>query len=203
MAELTLDQLLGSGGLSEGFQMLQGAEPQERRAVLGDMFQKAVPFISPPGVPEAMAGRDMSMRDLMLGGIFGALGGKRPFQGARKANLFGGKSLREVGLDGAISKQTGRPFWAAVVDRRDGKILQEIPFSKAQASDFHHSFYVDSRHLSPLSKGDAELVFFRSDGIIDISVKAPSDLHPLVKQRILEQVSPAGDFKSFTFQAPR
>jgi hypothetical protein len=79
MAELTLDQLLGSGGLGEAAGMLQEAEPRQRRAVLGEAFEQIMPFISPPGVFEAMSGQNMSFRDIMMGGILGALGGRRGF----------------------------------------------------------------------------------------------------------------------------
>jgi hypothetical protein len=111
MAELTLEQLLGSGGIGEAAGMLQEAEPRERRAVLGEAFKQITPFISPPGVMEAIEGRDMTMRDIMLLGVLGPLGGKgkkglRLIQGGRKeGRTFGDEALHQQGR--STFKKTG------------------------------------------------------------------------------------------------
>jgi hypothetical protein len=104
MAELTLDQLLGSSeGLPGAAGMLQAASPQERRGVFGQFFKKAMPFMAPPGVMEAMEGQDMTMRDLMLLGVLGPLGGKgrkglKLIQGGKKeGRTFGDEILRQQG----------------------------------------------------------------------------------------------------------
>lgn len=95
MAELTLEQILGNPeGLSGAAGMLQGAEPRQRRALFGEFFEQAMPFLAPPGVMEAMEGQDMTMKDLMLLGVLGPLGGKgkglRLIQGGRvgRPNTF-------------------------------------------------------------------------------------------------------------------
>jgi hypothetical protein len=109
MAELTLEQILGNPeGLSGAAGMLQEAEPRQRRALFGEFFEQAMPFLAPPGVMEAMEGKEPTMRELMLLGVLGPLGGKgkkglRLLQGGRKegTRTFEGEVFRQQRRKGA------------------------------------------------------------------------------------------------------
>jgi hypothetical protein len=77
MADLTLEQLLGNPeGLSGAAGMLQAASPKERRGLASRFFEKAMPFVAPPGVMEAIEGKDPTMKELLMLGVLGPLGGK-------------------------------------------------------------------------------------------------------------------------------
>ena len=79
----------------------------------------------------------------------------------------------------------GRPFTVGVVDLRDGVIEHTLPKAKAEAADWHHTFFLPDEHYENVEQGTHDV--FWMDG------KRPRSMEGLpysIQTRILEQVTP-------------
>ena len=89
------------------------------------------------------------------------------------------------GGDTAIHK--GRKFWSGVFDAHDGFIREVHPYKRAEASDFHHSYYVSPQSQDAMKQGDAGFFWVDPDGSINTHWRddeAPKHIVDAIKSQI-------------------
>ena len=86
-----------------------------------------------------------------------------------------------------LLKYKGKETWGVIVDNLDNEVIGTVPFEKAQAADFHHSFYMSPKFIKKIDDGDYSLYVDNDDGFGLIEGKG-KEVPPAVKKRILEQV---------------
>ena len=86
-----------------------------------------------------------------------------------------------------LLKYKGKETWGVIVDNLDNEVIGTVPFEKAQAADFHHSFYMSPKFIKKIDDGDYSLYVDNDDGFGLIEGKG-EEVPPAVKKRILEQV---------------
>lgn len=86
-----------------------------------------------------------------------------------------------------LLKYKGKETWGVIVDNLDNEVIGSVPFEKAQAADFHHSFYMSEKFIKKIDDGDYSLYVDNDDGLGLIEGRG-EEVPPAVKKRILEQV---------------
>jgi ADP-Ribosyltransferase in polyvalent proteins len=92
---------------------------------------------------------------------------------------------------GSISKDTaihkGRKFWSGVFDAHDGFIREVHPYKKAEAADFHHSYYVSPQSQDAMKHGDAGFFWVDPNGSVNTHWRdgpAPQHIEDAIKSQI-------------------
>jgi len=91
----------------------------------------------------------------------------------------------EVSKDTAIHK--GKKFWSGVFDAHDGFIREVHPYKKAEAADFHHSYYVSHHSQDAMKNGDAGFFWVDPDGSVNTHWRdgpAPQHIEDAIKSQI-------------------
>jgi len=70
-------------------------------------------------------------------------------------------------VGGDTAKFKGRNFWSGVFDAHDGTIREVHPYKKAQAADFHHSYYVSAHLQDAMKNGDAGFFWVDKGGKVN------------------------------------
>jgi hypothetical protein len=88
-------------------------------------------------------------------------------------------------MDTAIHK--GRKFWSGIFDSHDGYIREVHPYKRAQAADFHHSFYVSPQSQDAMNHGDAGFFWVDPGGKVNTAwrdAEAPKHIVDAISSQI-------------------